>query len=469
MINNRSLTSIILELHKNCRSGILRVEKSSEKKQLVILNGMLVFAESNLPDDHLAKILLQQGVLTKARMTEVAALMKKGMTSEEAFLSLPDSNMLHLEKGRLEQATSILASLLPWSDYEVHFYEGEELVRYQLSLNRPLPEMLVFSARRTISNNGISAPKNFLKGSYSLVADHSELALALPLNRVETTIISMLQTPMNVSELLSGLSGETVKSKNSLLCLSLLGLIRFEDRKEKTSARIFPTSNLNSVLQPLEDMLLQFEIASYYEVLGVPFDANPDQIQTAYHDLAKQYHPDRYQSRDFSAETHSKVQQIFTYINEAYFTLKDPDSRAAYNEKRHFKELKGESGSSRDEKTAEALFRSGLSMIAKGDYEKAVERLKGCVWLRPENASYHHHLGVAEARIPKLRRKAEQHLLKAIELDATFTESRLELVKLYLQFKLRRKANIHLQELIRWDPDNAEANRLLANLENVLK
>lgn len=468
MINNRNLTDIILGLHENCRSGILRVEKGSEKKQLVILRGLLAFAESNHLEDHLARIMVKQGILPKSRMEEIAALMKKGMTSEEAFLALPATEAQDVEKGRLEQAISILAALLAWSDYEVHFYEGEGLVRYQLNLARSLPEMLVLSARRTVSNGWVSAPKNFLKGSYSKNKDFAEKSPALPLDRIETTLFSMLQDQMNVSDLLSSLSGETASLKDSLLCLSILGLIHFDEPK-KNPDWISSATDSNSVLRPLEDKLLQFEIAGYYEVLGVPFDASQEQIQASYHDLAKQYHPDRFQSEEFSAAARNKAQQVFTRINEAYLTLKDPASRAAFNEKRPIKEIKGDSGNSRDEKTAEALFRSGFSMISKGAYEQAVERLKGCVWLRPENALYHHYLGVAEAKIPKLRRESEQHLLRAIELDALFTESRLELVKLYLQFKLRRKAETQLQELIHWDPDNQEALQLLAGLETVSK
>jgi hypothetical protein len=159
MINNRNLADIILGLHENCRSGILRIEKGSEKKQLVILQGLLAFAESNHPEDHLAKIMVKQGILPKFKMAEITALMKKGMTSEEAFLALPDTEAQDVEKGRLEQAISILASLLAWSNYEVHFYEGAGLVRYQLNLGKPLPEMLVLSARRAVSNRWVSARK----------------------------------------------------------------------------------------------------------------------------------------------------------------------------------------------------------------------------------------------------------------------------------------------------------------------
>jgi molecular chaperone DnaJ len=61
----------------------------------------------------------------------------------------------------------------------------------------------------------------------------------------------------------------------------------------------------------------------YYEVLGVPRDATPDQLKTAFRKLARQYHPDV--SDDPDAE------EKFKEINEAYAVLSDSDKRAAYD------------------------------------------------------------------------------------------------------------------------------------------
>jgi tetratricopeptide (TPR) repeat protein len=143
-----------------------------------------------------------------------------------------------------------------------------------------------------------------------------------------------------------------------------------------------------------------------------------------------------------------------------------------YDEKRLISESKVEAGlkaraaqQSEDERTAEALFHDGRALLAKGEFEIAVDRLKGCVWLDPEKAAYHHFLGVAESEIPKLRKSAEQHFLKAIELNQTATASRLELAKLYIKVELWRKAEQQLQELMRWDPDNHEVQRLFTELK----
>jgi len=153
-------------------------------------------------------------------------------------------------------------------------------------------------------------------------------------------------------------------------------------------------------------------------------------------------------------------------------TLKDPDSRASYDEERLRKEDKAEaaiktndSAGTEEERMIEALFRQGRKSLAQGDFEKAAKELKSCVHLRPENASYNYYLGLAESEIPGLYKSAEQHLLKVIELEGIATNSQIALVKLYLKVKLPRKASGLLDELLRWDPENPEANKLLEEMK----
>jgi curved DNA-binding protein len=61
----------------------------------------------------------------------------------------------------------------------------------------------------------------------------------------------------------------------------------------------------------------------FYEVLGVPRDAPPDEIQRAYRKLARTYHPDV--NKDPEAESR------FQEVAEAYDVLSDPDTRERYD------------------------------------------------------------------------------------------------------------------------------------------
>jgi predicted Zn-dependent protease len=81
--------------------------------------------------------------------------------------------------------------------------------------------------------------------------------------------------------------------------------------------------------------------------------------------------------------------------------------------------------------------------------------------LCPEKAAYHHYLGVAESENPKSRKSAEQHFLKALELDVVSIASRIALAKLYIQVNLNRKADHLLMEVLQLDSENKEAHRLL--------
>ena len=65
----------------------------------------------------------------------------------------------------------------------------------------------------------------------------------------------------------------------------------------------------------------------YYETLGIPRDADLDQIKKAYRKLARTYHPDVSKAPDAEAR--------FKDAAEAYATLKDTSKRAAYDELGH--------------------------------------------------------------------------------------------------------------------------------------
>jgi curved DNA-binding protein CbpA len=473
MYRNGKLPQILFDLHKDSRSGVLRIERGAEKKQLVLNDGLLVFAESNLPGEHLARIMVKMDLISRAEMNEIASLMKTGKTSEEAILALSSSGMEHLEKGRCEQAIVILASLWAWKECDIRLYSADSLMRYRLNLGLPLPQLMVLSARRAVSDHLISFPSSFWERSFCVAEDSVEKALDYPLNNVESYVYSLLRAPLTAADVLPLVPEADARPEELLQRLFVLGLITTKEPVSQTGESPAATESALFVLQ-LDDILLRFQSASLYEILSIPTEASPDEIQAAYHELAKQYHPDRFQSKEFSEDLRAKVERVFASVNEAYITLKDPASRVRYDEERHTKESKVEAelkaragGHSEDEKTAEVLYRDARILLRKGDFEKAIERLKGCVWLSPEKAVYHHYLGVAMGEIPKFRKSAEQHLLKAIELDSVSSDSHLELAKLYIKVMLPRKASLQLQELLRWDPHNPKAQKLMTELKNL--
>ncbi len=68
----------------------------------------------------------------------------------------------------------------------------------------------------------------------------------------------------------------------------------------------------------------------FYDILGVPKNANDEDIKKAYRRLAAKHHPDRHQG-----EEAKKAEEKFKEAKEAYEMLSDPQKRAAYDQHGH--------------------------------------------------------------------------------------------------------------------------------------
>lgn len=68
----------------------------------------------------------------------------------------------------------------------------------------------------------------------------------------------------------------------------------------------------------------------YYEILGVARTATQEDLKKAYRRLARQYHPDLH-----SGSRKSQMEQKFKELNEAYETLRRPESRKMYDRYGH--------------------------------------------------------------------------------------------------------------------------------------
>lgn len=96
-------------------------------------------------------------------------------------------------------------------------------------------------------------------------------------------------------------------------------------------------------------------LANYYEILGVSRDADKDQIEKAYRQLAKEYHPDKHKDNPLAHLAEDKMKQF----NQAYEVLSDPNKRQKYDERIKNQQGQGSSGTGKQQASGSSNFSDG--------------------------------------------------------------------------------------------------------------
>lgn len=107
-------------------------------------------------------------------------------------------------------------------------------------------------------------------------------------------------------------------------------------------------------------------------------------------------------------------------------------------------------------------FEKGLEHYARDDFHGAVQLFGLAVRIDGERAEYHRHLALALSRNPRWGRKAEQALLRALELEPDHAETHYFLGRVYLESGLQARAMARFRESLRLDPDLKPARLELA-------
>ncbi len=141
-------------------------------------------------------------------------------------------------------------------------------------------------------------------------------------------------------------------------------------------------------LPALRELAAQLKEQNHFERLGLGADTPGPAVKLAYFKLAKLYHPDTLPP-GAPPELEKLKADIFGYIGDAYRTLSDDKSRAAYIE-----ELKSGGGQQESQVDVEAILKSEELFRKSGHYIKArrfadaVKLLDEAIQLNPEEPEF---------------------------------------------------------------------------------
>jgi curved DNA-binding protein CbpA len=227
---------------------------------------------------------------------------------------------------------------------------------------------------------------------------------------------------------------------------------------------------------------------TYYEVLSVNWDVTVEDLKTAYYQLARLYHPDRFRKAHPFIVPH--LETAFARLTQAYDTLRDDNLRANYNSKlkarRKAQEIAnatakpataqpaapqeastesvGETAPSKAERAA-IQFKEGLAALELGERKAALGLFASAASAVPNEAQYRAFYGHLLAGNERTRRAAEAELQAAIKLDPKNAKYRVMLAELYRDLGLKLRAKGEAERAVAADPNNQKARELLRDLK----
>lgn len=522
-LNEHPLGELIREISAAGLSGALRIFRERAKAVVYFDSGQIIYAASNLRAYRLSECVRRWNVLNEQQIARAgekasdldfgAALVKTGAINRES-----------LEELIAHQVSEMLCHTLLWMDGEWEF-DPRVRISNEVRTRVNVDELLMESARRL--------PAEFVASKFRDTNEKLSLEEGAPGNLAllptEAFVLTRIDAPLSINELLAVGGLPETETLHVIYTLVLGGLLRRDNSRPalstediakaravkptqpmpvQTESKVESKPSLQIPLAPppeekrdekaeLDEFFARLEIATnYYQMLGVIRPANDADIKRAYHSLAKRFHPDRFR-RTVEAQVHTRIENAFAQIAQAYEALKDKRSRAIYDSRllkqeeaaraahRAAQKESADAAKSANEATVkqadsaaspkpgeaapsyqpEERFQQGLAALQSGNRTLAITCLGEAARLAPSQPRYRAYYGRALASEERTRRNAEAEFKAAISLDANNSAYRVMLAELYIEIGLLRRAQGELERAISIDPRNQAARKLLDKLK----
>jgi curved DNA-binding protein CbpA len=501
-LSEHPLAELIREVSIKNLSGRLRLQQDRSGIALYFSNGAFAYAASNLRSlrlrDYLQKVeLLSENALARFENKLSDLQLAKVLSAQKLWT--PDM----AAQVQSRQVSDVLRVGLLWTegtwefDHRSHLHES---VNFKVDTG-----VLILEAARRFPPDFAAARFRNPGELLSPVTDPPDISNVQP---TEVFLLSRLDGPTVLSDVvaLSGL--READALHVIYSLLLVGLIEREhwsaafratipevekSTKKQASETLLPSedSARDNAEEPVERFLERLASAkSYYEVLGVNVKTLPEEIKSAYYDLARRYHPDRFRKSQSSLQ--ARIESAFARVTQAYDTLTDTRLRASYDSKLEAQarasqlaqsapqastpatseevpagtpEVKPAEPQVSDRERAELQFKEGFAALELGQRNIAIGLFASAARAVPNEPRYRAYYGHALAAQEGTRRLAEAELQAAIKLAPNNAEYRMMLAELYRDLGFLIRARSEAERAVAADQNNRKARDLLRSLK----
>jgi len=431
--------ALLHHLHGLRATGILHLSYDRKRKWLRLHDGYPVGVRSNLVNECLGNYLVRAGRISSSDLAESRRRMKGGKLQGEMLVAMDLLSEEEVAIALRAQAEAKLFEIFSWPTGGFRFEVGGNLQRENdLAVERSPANLILEGVRTRLPIERIDA--HFAANSHcmvSLAESPFYRFQEVDLDAAQQKLVRNLEKPRRLVEFI-GADEATRRTIYALIAAGMLELrgaveaaqpaaTRAAAKPAKTQ-RPAKVTTLREIVRPSQDdakpaeltlMAQRFRGQSPFQILGVPENADEQEIQAAYAKLCERTHPDRVSHSGEAVK--ALAGEVFAVVANAYETLTDPRRRQAH--------LLGQRKADRDAAEravgrraldAEIQFQEGDAAMRARDYPAALRCFGRALELYPEEGEYHAHYGwvlhLCHPSDTAMAAEAMEHVQRALKL-----------------------------------------------------
>ncbi len=455
---------------KDQLSGQLIVTDGDTRRDLFFEDGRLAFAASTIEEEHLGEILISTGKINRLQLDKVLDIKKNPSYQNyrigELLIKVKKIDKRDFYFALKAQVQKIAIATFPLREGEWRFIVKPPKIpnpqSFKIKLHQIIPEGV-----KKLEDISYFKRKFYYRAPVSTVITDpgfdfltpEEKMLYADLTRFANTSVEKIMVQLQVRDS----SGPQERSFwKGLILLYLFNIIDFVEFTVD-EAQNKNVEEINDLYEKIRNQRL-----NYYQLLGTGNAAPMEEVKKSYLDFSRKYHPDRINAAPDSTVM-LRANEVFAEINKAYEILSDKDKKSEYDA-RGYRDKNAaaiESAPGDKIRNARELYLKANQFFKLKRYFEAVSLLEQAVVLDNSRANYFLLLGLAQSKLPAMKKLAESNLLKAHELEPWNADHLFSLGELYRSESLIKKAEHYFQKALEINLEHTLAGQAVQDLEKL--
>jgi curved DNA-binding protein CbpA len=414
--------------------GTLRLVRREETRNLFFEHGELRTATSSREVQRIGAFLKRRGWVTDRDLAwALETVARQGRSRLGKILverGLVSRSVLQAEMKRLVE--EIVFSTFEWELGEYRFEPSAGRLDPDVALSLSTASVIVEGIRRLPESDTFRDRLPDGKRIPVLADDPMSRYQYLPLTPQEAFLLSRVDGTLDLDALLKLGGASRAAAAKTLYALVSCGILEWKsDRSVLPAAAGLERLNVEIQSQPtdapippghsemIRNTYRRIDWLTHYELLGVPPGATQEEIQAAYFERSRSFHPDLRHREDL-ADCEKELTTVFERLKTAYDTLSDARTRAEYDAS-----LAAPTdlaiGTVSDPlvrvEMAKRNYARARQLIDEKDFHPAVEMLREAIHFVPDNAEYRFCLAQVELQNTNWIERGLDNLKEAARLE----------------------------------------------------